>query len=61
MASYLATVDIGQFDTRRYRTRDGLWMYDALDPDLFAERAVEKVRHSADQLARVDPLGEQRL
>jgi aminopeptidase N len=37
MASYLATVDIGQFDTRRYRTRDGLWMYDALDPDLFAE------------------------
>jgi len=38
MASYLATVDIGRFDTRRYRTRDGLWMYDALDPDLFAER-----------------------
>jgi aminopeptidase N len=37
MASYLATVDIGQFDTRRYRTGDGLWMYDALDPDLFAE------------------------
>jgi aminopeptidase N len=36
MASYLATVDIGQFDTRRYRT-DGLWMYDALDPDLFDE------------------------
>jgi aminopeptidase N len=37
MASYLATIDIGQFDTRRYRTDDGLWMYDALDPDLFAE------------------------
>jgi aminopeptidase N len=37
MASYLATVDIGQFDTRRYRTHDGLWMYDALDPDLFTE------------------------
>jgi hypothetical protein len=36
MASYLATVDIGQFDTRRYRTRDGLWMYDALDNLLFA-------------------------
>ena len=37
MASYLATVDIGRFDTRRYRTHDGLWMYDALDPDLFTE------------------------
>ncbi len=37
MASYLATVDIGQFDTRRYRTDDGQWMYDALDPDLFTE------------------------
>ena len=36
MASYLATVNLGQFDTRRYRT-DGLWMYDALDPDLFSE------------------------
>jgi aminopeptidase N len=37
MASYLATVNWGQFDTRRYRTDDGLWMYDALDPDLFSE------------------------
>jgi aminopeptidase N len=37
MASYLATVNIGQFDTRRYRTGDGLWMYDALDPDLLDE------------------------
>jgi aminopeptidase N len=37
MASYLATVNWGQFDTRRYRTDDGLWMYDALDPDLFTE------------------------
>src|SRR5918993_3686369 len=37
MASYLATVNIGEFDTRRYRTDDGLWMYDALDPDLFTE------------------------
>jgi len=27
----------GQFDTHRYRTDDGLWMYDALDPDLFDE------------------------
>ncbi|HEY6706653.1 MAG TPA: M1 family metallopeptidase [Actinomycetota bacterium] len=37
MASYLATVNIGQFDIHRYRTHDGLWMYDALDPDLFDE------------------------
>jgi aminopeptidase N len=38
MASYLATVDIGKFETHRYRTH-GLWMYDALDPDLFDEAA----------------------
>ena len=37
MASYLATATIGQFDLRRYRTADGLLMYDALDPDLFTE------------------------
>jgi aminopeptidase N len=37
MASYLATATIGQFDLRRYRTSDGLRMYDALDPDLFKE------------------------
>ena len=37
MASYLATVNFGQFDTRRYRTDGRLWMYDALDPDLFTE------------------------
>jgi aminopeptidase N len=42
MASYLATVNIGQFDTHRYRTDDGLWMYDALDPDLFTEPATEE-------------------
>jgi aminopeptidase N len=40
MASYLATVDIGRFDTHRYRTGDGLWMYDALDPDLFSQPAT---------------------
>jgi aminopeptidase N len=39
MASYLATATIGQFDLRRYRTPDGLRMYDALDPDLFTEPA----------------------
>jgi aminopeptidase N len=37
MASYLATATMGQFDLRRYRTPDGLRMYDALDPDLFTE------------------------
>jgi aminopeptidase N len=37
MASYLTTVNIGEFDTRKYRTSDGLWMFDALDPDLFTE------------------------
>ena len=37
MASYLTTVNIGEFDTRRYRTSDGRWMYDAIDPDLFTE------------------------
>ena len=40
MASYLATVDIGRFDTHRYRTDDRLWMYDALDPDLFTKPAT---------------------
>jgi hypothetical protein len=29
--------------------------------DPLAERAVEQVRHAADQLGRVDPLGQQRL
>ena len=37
MASYLATATMGQFDLRRYRTADGLRMYDAFDPDLFTE------------------------
>jgi aminopeptidase N len=37
MASYLATATIGQFDLHRYRTPDGLRMYDAIDPDLFTE------------------------
>jgi aminopeptidase N len=35
MASYLTTATMGQFDIRRYRTDDGLPMWDALDPDLF--------------------------
>ena len=35
MASYLTTVDIGQFDLKAYRD-DGIEYVDALDPDLFA-------------------------
>jgi aminopeptidase N len=37
MASYLATATMGQFDIKRYRTDDGMLMYDAFDPDLFTE------------------------
>ena len=39
MAPYLATATIGQFDLRRYRTPDGLRMYDAVDPDLYDQPA----------------------
>jgi peptidase M1-like protein len=35
MASYLATIDIGQFDLKSYR-RDGIRYWDAVDPDLSA-------------------------
>jgi hypothetical protein len=35
MASYLTTVDIGEFDLDAYR-RDGIRYWDAIDPDLFA-------------------------
>jgi hypothetical protein len=35
MASYLTTVDIGQFDIKAYRS-SGIRIWDALDPDLFA-------------------------
>ena len=35
MAPYLATATNGQFNLRRYRTADGLRMYDAVDPDLY--------------------------
>ena len=34
MASYLATMAVGEFDVRAYR-HDGLRFWDALDPDLF--------------------------
>jgi hypothetical protein len=33
--AYLATATIGQFDLRRYRTAQGLRMYDPVDPDLY--------------------------
>ena len=34
MASYLTTASVGQFDLRKYRHR-GIYMLDAVDPDLF--------------------------
>jgi aminopeptidase N len=36
MAPYLATVSLGQFNLRAYRTPGGLPMYDAVDPDLYS-------------------------
>ena len=47
MASYLATVDIGDFNLRRYRA-GGVAGWDAIDPDLFAPFAVPR---SGTQLA----------
>jgi hypothetical protein len=38
MASYLTTVDIGQFDIKAYRS-SGIRIWDALDPDLFTSPA----------------------
>jgi aminopeptidase N len=37
MASYLATIDIGQWDVRQGRTGSGLPIYDAVDPDLLSD------------------------
>lgn len=37
MASYLATIDIGDWDVRTWTTADGLPVYDAVDPDLLAD------------------------
>jgi aminopeptidase N len=34
MASYLATIDIGEWDIRQWTTNSGLPVYDAVDPDL---------------------------
>jgi aminopeptidase N len=37
MASYLATINIGHYKVHTYKTRAGLRMYDAVDPDLYQE------------------------
>ena len=34
MASYLATIDIGEWDVREWTTESGLPVHDAVDPDL---------------------------
>ena len=34
MASYLATIDVGEWDVRRWRTEGGIPVYDAVDPAL---------------------------
>ena len=48
----LVRVDIG---------RPGVAREIDLDADALADRAVEQVRHAADQILAVDPLGQQRL
>lgn len=37
MASYLATIDIGQWDVLRWRTESGVPVYDAVDPAITGE------------------------
>jgi aminopeptidase N len=37
MASYLATIDIGEWDVRQWTTKSGVPVYDAVDPDLLAD------------------------
>ena len=37
MAPYLATIDIGRWDVRTWKTDSGLPVYDAVDPDLVAD------------------------
>ena len=34
MASYLATIDIGNWDVHRWKTADGIPVYDAVDPQI---------------------------
>ena len=40
MASYLATIDIGEWDVRQWTTASGLPVYDAVDPDLLSDPAL---------------------
>jgi aminopeptidase N len=37
MASYLATIDIGHWDIHRWKTEDGIPVYDAVDPAITGE------------------------
>lgn len=37
MASYLATIDVGEWDIREWTTSSGLPVYDAVDPDLVTD------------------------
>ena len=41
MAPYLTTIDIGQWDVNRWRTADGLPVYDAVDPAITGELRQE--------------------
>ena len=40
MASYLATIDIGEWDVREWTTASGLPVYDAIDPDLLHDAVL---------------------
>jgi len=53
MASYLATVAIGDFDLRSYRTQSGLRMWDAVDRSIgtIADRSLDKQGQIIDFLA----------
>lgn len=57
MASYLATMAIGKFDVRKYRTASGLRVVDAVDPDLTAEETAIANGSLARQGEIVDYLG----
>lgn len=40
MASYLSTIDVGEWDIRRWTTDSGFPVYDAVDPDLVADQEL---------------------
>ena len=52
MASYLATIDIGEWDIRQGTTESGLPVYDAVDPDLLTGRNTRLGRSIDASLAR---------